>query len=73
MNLLGEMMGLGGDLVALQSFSTIQKGTGSFSFQSNELFSKFLRLQIAISNFYQMYFGKIQGLGGIHPSSALES
>jgi hypothetical protein len=36
------MMGVGG-LVALQSLSTIKKGTIHSNFQSNEPFSKFLR------------------------------
>ena len=35
--------------VALQSILTIKKGTGPFNFQSNELFPKFLRQQMAIS------------------------
>ena len=37
----GGMMGVGG-LVALQSLSTIKKGTSHFNVQSNEPFSKFL-------------------------------
>ena len=36
-------------LVVLQSVSTFKKGTSPFSFQSNKLFSMFLRQQRAIS------------------------
>ena len=34
----GEMVGVGGGLVAIRSLSTIKKGTDPFNFQSNELF-----------------------------------
>ena len=49
--MFGEMMRVGGGLVALQSLFTIEKGTSQFNFQSNERFSKFLRQKIAISKF----------------------
>jgi hypothetical protein len=34
---------MGGGLIALQSLSTIKKGTSPLNFQSNESFLKFLR------------------------------
>ena len=52
LDVFGEMMGVGGGLIPLQSLSKIQNGTGSFNFQSKELLSKFLRQQMAISKFY---------------------
>jgi hypothetical protein len=39
----GELVGLEGVLIAFQSLSTIEKGASHSNFQSNELFSKFLR------------------------------
>ena len=39
----GEMVGVEGVLVAIQSLSTIKKGTSRSNFQLNEPFSKFLR------------------------------
>ena len=39
LGVFGEMVGVGEGLVNLQSLLTIKNGTGSFSFQSNELFS----------------------------------
>jgi hypothetical protein len=44
LDVFGGMMGVGGgELVAVQSLSTIKKDTGHSNFQSNEPFSKFLR------------------------------
>ena len=43
LDVFGEMMGMGGEFVALQSHSTIKRGTSSINFQLNELFLKFLR------------------------------
>ena len=51
-----EMMGVGGGLVALQSLSTIKKSTSPFNFQSNELFYKFMRQQMAITKFLSYAF-----------------
>ena len=44
-------MGGGSWFAALQLLSTVEKDTDTFNFQSNELFSKFLRQQKAISKF----------------------
>ena len=61
---------LGGGLIALQSLSTIQNGTGSFNFQSNELLPKFLRQHMAISKILLDVFWENTMLGGgIHPPS----
>ena len=60
--MFGQMVSVGGGLVALQSLLTIKKGTSPFNIRSNELFSKFLRQKWSFQNFYQMYFGKIRGL-----------
>ena len=38
LDVFGEMVGMEGLLVALQSLSTIKTGTVFFNFQSNELF-----------------------------------
>jgi len=43
LDVLREMVGVRGVLVVLQSISTIKEGNSPFNFQSNELFSKFLR------------------------------
>ena len=43
LDVFGEMVGVEGVLVAFQSLSTIKKSTSHSNFQSNELFSKFLR------------------------------
>ena len=40
------MMGVGGGLVAIQSLSTVKKGTNPLNFQSNETFLKFLRQRL---------------------------
>ena len=50
-DVLGEIVGVWGGLVALQSLLIIKKGNGSFNFLSNKLFLKFLRQQMAISKF----------------------
>ena len=57
---------MGGGLVTLQSLLTIKKGTGPLNYQSNELFLKFLRQQMAISKFLSDAFGKIRGVGGVY-------
>ena len=44
-DLFGQMVGVGGELAALQSLWTIEKGTSPFNFQSNWPFSKFLRYE----------------------------
>ena len=54
--LLGEILGVGGGFVALQTLPTIKKDTNPFSFQSNEPFSKFLLQQIAILKFLSDIF-----------------
>ena len=41
LDVLGEMVGVEGVLVAFQSLSTIKKGTSHFNFQSNEPFWSF--------------------------------
>ena len=41
LDVFGEMMGVIGALFALQSLSTIKKGTSPFNFQSNEPFWSF--------------------------------
>ena len=46
-------------VVALQSLLTIKKGTNPFNFQSNELFLKLLRLQMAILKFLSDVFLEI--------------
>ena len=51
LDVFGEIMGLGGGLVALQSLLTIRMGASPFNFQLIELFSKFLRQKMAISKF----------------------
>ena len=51
LDVFGEMVGVVGGLVAFQTLSTIKKGTSLFNSQSNELFSKFLRKHMAISEF----------------------
>jgi len=51
LDMFGEMVGVGGGLVAHQWFSTIKKGTSPFSFQSNDLFPMFQRHQMAFSKF----------------------
>ena len=69
LDVFGEMVGLGGRLVALQLLSTIKKGTSPFSFQLNEPFSKFVRHQIPISKFLSEKLRentRFRG-GGIHP------
>jgi hypothetical protein len=43
LDVFGEKVGVKGGLVALQSLSTIKKGTSPLNFQSNEPFLKFLR------------------------------
>ena len=43
LDIFEEMVAVGRGLVSLKSLSTIKKGTGTFNFQLNELFSKFLR------------------------------
>ena len=43
LDVFGEKVGVRGGLVALQSLSTIKKGTSRLSFQSNEPFFKFRR------------------------------
>ena len=48
LDVFGKTVGLERGLVALQSLLKVTKGTGPFDFQSNELFSKFLRQKMAI-------------------------
>ena len=43
LDVFGEMIGVGGGLVALYSLSTIKKGTIPLNLQSNEPVLKFLR------------------------------
>ena len=63
LNVFGQMVGAGGGLVAVQSVSTINKGASPFNFQSNELFSKFPRQQMAIKkNFFSCISAKY-GMG----------
>ena len=50
-DVFGKMMGVRGRLVALQTISTIKKGTSPFNFQSNGSFSKFLRQHVTISEY----------------------
>ena len=69
------MVGEGEVLFALQSLLTIKKGLSPFNFQSNELFSKFLRQQMAISQFLSEAFrenARFEG-GGYSPSDHSES
>ena len=66
--------GCGKGLVALQSLSTIKKGTRPFNFQSNEPFLEFLRQQIALSKFLSDAFRENTRYGrgeGIHPAITL--
>ena len=46
LDVLGEIVGLRRGLVALQSLSTIKKGTSPLNFQSNEPVLNFLRLRL---------------------------
>ena len=46
LDVFGEIVGMGGVLVAFQSLVTIKKGTSHFNFLSNESFLKFLRQRV---------------------------
>ena len=66
--------GLGGGLIALQSLSTIRKGTSPFNSRSNELFLIFLRQQMAISKFLSHAFWEnMKCVEGYPPSDHSES
>ena len=66
--MFGVMVGMGRGLSALQTLLIIKKCTSHFSFQSNELFLKFPRRQMAISKFLSDAFQENTrcGDGGIH-------
>ena len=71
LDVFGEILGVGGGLVALQSFSTTKKDTNPFNVQSNELFLKFSRQQTAILKFLSDTFWENTRLGGMHPPITL--
>ena len=68
LDVFGEMMGMGEGLAALQSLLHIKKSTSPFNYQSNDLFPKFLRQQVAISKFLSGAFREnAEVLGGRGP------
>ena len=69
LDVFGEMVGVWGGLVILQSFLTIIKDSSPFNFQLNELFSKFLRQQMAISKLVSAFREKYEKWGGGYPNS----
>ena len=65
--MFGEMTGVVGGWLHLQSVSTIKRDTSPFNFQSNVIFLKFLQQPMAISNFISDVFREItrcEGGGG---------
>ena len=69
MDVYGKMNGVRGSLAALQSLFTFQKSTSIFNLQSNELFLKFPRQQMAISKFLSDEFQENPRCGGGYPPS----
>ena len=60
---------MGGGFFTLHSLFTTKKDTGPFNFQSNELFSQFLRQKMAVTKFLLYGFLENKRCGGmlIHP------
>ena len=73
LDVFGEIVGVGGGLVALISLSTIKEGTSPLNFQSNETFLEFLRQQIAMSKFLSDTYRENTRRGGDTPSHLSDS
>ena len=76
LNVFGEIVSVGGGLIALQSLLIIRKGTSRFNSNWMNLFRNFYDNRWPSQNFYQMCFGRIRSVclrgRGIQPPITLK-
>ena len=71
LDVFGEMVGVGAGLVTFQSLLTIKSVLALSISNRVSLFRSFWDNKWPFQNFYQIHFGKIRGVGGIHPPITL--